>query len=105
MPPELAFAPDPLFDELVAKNSGVRAGPHLAGRDVRDLADERVVPIALDDRALVPVGEWRFVGREKSRSQQNAVATENERSRDPGAVGDAARHQDRYLRHRAYDHP
>src|SRR5438876_12033452 len=49
---QLAVAADPLLDEAVAANADVGAGPHLAVGDVRDVGDDRVVAVALDDGLL-----------------------------------------------------
>ena len=63
------------------------------------------MPIARDDRALVPVGVRRLRRRKEPGPQQNAVGAEHESRRDPRAVGNASGDNHRDLGNGADHHP
>src|SRR5439155_302145 len=102
---ELAFAAQPLLDEAIATGARVRARPDRAVHDVWDLGEDRVVPIARDDRALVPVGVRRLRRRKEPGPEQNTVGAEHESRRDPRAVGNASGDNHRDLGNGADHHP
>src|SRR5262249_42375818 len=63
---ELVFTPAPLGDEPVAHYARPGARPDASVGDVRNLRQYRVVPVALENRLLVRIGDRGLVGCEQA---------------------------------------
>ena len=97
------FPAAPLGNESVAHDARPGSRPDAAVGDVGNLRQHRVVPVALDDRALVRIRKWRLGGCEKARPHEHAFRPESQRGREPLTCRDAAGGQDRNRRDLAGD--
>ena len=80
------FPPCPALDEAIAPRARHGAGPDLAGRDVGNLRQGRVMTIAVHDRLLEILMQRRFLACQEPRTEQHAVGAERKRSDQAASV-------------------
>jgi hypothetical protein len=98
------FASGPALNETIALGARHRTRPNDAGGDIRDLGQNGIVTIAVQDGLFETFMQRSFPARQKPGSEQHPVRPKRKRCRETAAIRDAAGGENRHWRDRIHNH-